>query len=244
MTDRWFSERGARSSSRARRWTARSRRSTPAKLDEARRLLLEMKHEWQMLHDLMASGVLDLVSFIQQRLGDEGVEEAWTESMGRGWRRHHDAIVALDRRELVELLAATWRAHSCSGVGPNPGSFTITEDEEKVTLHDEPVRLRPAARSQRRLRGPARRRRHARGARLVLRAQGLPALLHALQLHERVAADPVVGLPAVSLRAARGLLEAIRAPGTGTRIPTRSRSATGSRYGADKPGGGAPRRQA
>ena len=31
-----------------------------------------------MLHDLMASGVLDLVSFIQQRLGDDGVAEAWT----------------------------------------------------------------------------------------------------------------------------------------------------------------------
>ena len=97
-----------------------------------------MKHEWQMLHDLMAGGVLDLVSFIQQRLGDEGVAEAWTESMGRGWRRHHDAIAALDRRELVGLLAATWRAHSCSGVGPNPGSFTITEDEEKVTFTMNP----------------------------------------------------------------------------------------------------------
>ena len=58
--------------------------------------------------------------------------------MNRGWRRHHDAIVALDRRELVALLAATWRAHSCSGVGPNPGSFTITEDEEKVTFTMNP----------------------------------------------------------------------------------------------------------
>jgi len=44
-------------------------------------------------------------------LGDEGVAEAWTQSMGRGWRRHHDAIGTLDRRELVGLLAATWRAH-------------------------------------------------------------------------------------------------------------------------------------
>ena len=55
--------------------------------DTARRLCEEMKSEWQMLHDLMASGVLDLVSFIQQRLGDEAVAEAWRESMGRGWRR-------------------------------------------------------------------------------------------------------------------------------------------------------------
>ena len=28
-------------------------------LDAARRLCEEMKHEWQMLHDLMAAGVLD-----------------------------------------------------------------------------------------------------------------------------------------------------------------------------------------
>ena len=92
--------------------------------------------------------------------------------MNRGWRRHHDAIVALDRRELVGLLAATWRAHSCSGVGPNPGSFTISEDEEKVTFT-----MNPCGSGQRLVRngayeglpdGGA----HARGPRLVLRAQG------------------------------------------------------------------------
>ena len=58
--------------------------------------------------------------------------------MSRGWRRHHEGIEALARRDLVPLLAATWRAHSCSGVGPNPGSFTITEDEEKITFAMHP----------------------------------------------------------------------------------------------------------
>ena len=107
-------------------------------LVSARRLCGEMRHEWQMLHDLMAGSILSLASFIQQRLGDEGVADAWRESMERGWRRHHDAINRLDRRELVHLLAATWRAHSCSGTGPNPGSFTITEDDEKVTFTMNP----------------------------------------------------------------------------------------------------------
>src|SRR5271154_1531128 len=137
MTDRWFSEEELERLSRPTMDRAIEALDT-GNLDEARRLCAEMKHEWQMLHDLMASGVLDLVSFIQQRLGDEGVAEAWTQSMERGWRKHHDAIVALDRRELVGLLAATWRAHSCSGVGPNPGSFTITEDDEKVTFTMNP----------------------------------------------------------------------------------------------------------
>ena len=81
----------------------------------------------------------------------------------------------------MRLLAATWRAHSCSGVGPNPGSFTITEDEEKVTFT-----MNPCGSGQRLVRNGAYEGlpdggRHARGARLVLRAQGLPAVLHALQ---------------------------------------------------------------
>ena len=155
--------------------------------------------------------------------------------MNRGWRRHHDAIVALDRRELVELLAATWRAHSCSGVGPNPGSFTITEDEEKVTFT-----MNPCGSGQRLVRNGAYEGLpdggvHARGARLVVRAQGLPALLHALLLHERVAADPVVGLSAVPLRPAGGLLQGpvhlVLVQGPRRRSP----SATGARYGAVKP---------
>ena len=137
MTDRWFSDEELEQLSRP--TMDRAIEAIDAgDLDAASRLCAEMKHEWQMLHDLMAAGVLDLVSFIQQRLGEEGVAEAWTETMNRGWRRHHDAIVSLERRELVELLAATWRAHSCSGVGPNPGSFTITEDEEKVTFSMNP----------------------------------------------------------------------------------------------------------
>jgi hypothetical protein len=107
-------------------------------LQAARRLCEEMKYEWGMLHDLMAGSILGVISFVQQRLGDDGVAEAWAENIERGWRRHHASINRLDRRQLVYLLAATWRAHSCSGVGPNPGSFTIAEDDEKVTFTINP----------------------------------------------------------------------------------------------------------
>ena len=155
MTDRWFSEEELEQLSRP--TMDRAIEAIDAgDSSEARRLCAEMKHEWQMLHDLMASGVLDLVSFIQQRLGDDGVAEAWTESMGRGWRRHHDAIVALDRRELVGLLAATWRAHSCSGRRSQPRQLHDHRGRREGDLHDEPVRLGPATRAQRRLRGAAR----------------------------------------------------------------------------------------
>lgn len=107
-------------------------------VEGARALCEEMKSEWLMLHDLMVESVLGLVSYIQEELGDEGVAAAWTSQSERGWKRHHDAIGELDRRRVVELLAATWRAHSGSGVGSHPGAFTITEDEEKVTFAMNP----------------------------------------------------------------------------------------------------------
>jgi len=107
-------------------------------LERARELCNDMKREWLMLHDLMAESVLGLVTFIQDELGDEGVKAAWETGNEKGWRRHHDAIQSLDRRKLVYLLAATWRAHSASGVGEHPGRFTITEDDEKITFTMNP----------------------------------------------------------------------------------------------------------
>jgi hypothetical protein len=103
-------------------------------LDQARRLCSEMKHEWQMLHDLMAESILGLVSYVQETQGDEGVARAWRSQVERGWKRHVTAINRLERRDVVGLLAATWRAHSVSGVGPEPGAFQILEDDEKITF--------------------------------------------------------------------------------------------------------------
>ena len=104
----------------------------------AREACEAMRHEWGMLHDLMAEGMLGLITFIQDRLGDDGVAAAWEESMERGWRRHVETISQIPRRRVVELLAATWRAHSISGTGEDPASFTVTEDDEKVTFHLHP----------------------------------------------------------------------------------------------------------
>jgi hypothetical protein len=106
--------------------------------DDAVALCKAMRHEWRFLHDLMAEGVLGLISFIQERYGEDEVAEAWQSSMERGWRRDTAQIVERDRREVVEALAATWRAHSTSGVGPEPGAFTIEEDDEKFTFRMNP----------------------------------------------------------------------------------------------------------
>jgi hypothetical protein len=102
--------------------------------ERALELCQAMKHEWRFLHDLMVESVLGLVDFVKRRLGADHVEAAWRASMERGWRRDTAKIVQRDRRAIVEALAATWRAHSTSGVGPHPGAFTIEEDDEKFTF--------------------------------------------------------------------------------------------------------------
>ena len=71
-------------------------------------------------------------------LGEEAVGESQKWAMERYWKRSVEAIDARPRKEIVQLLAATWRAHSTSGVGPNPGAFEIEEDDEKVTFRMNP----------------------------------------------------------------------------------------------------------
>jgi hypothetical protein len=107
-------------------------------VDEARKLCNAMRYEGRFLHDLMAESILGLVTYIQSKLGDDGVEEAWRDSLGRGWKRDTEGVVERARRDVVLALAATWRAHSVSGVGPEPASFTIEEDEQKFTFRMNP----------------------------------------------------------------------------------------------------------
>jgi hypothetical protein len=107
-------------------------------LDEANGLCEEMKRESQFMHDLLVDGVAGLISFVKSELGDDGVERAWTYSLERSWKGAVEAVDASDRREIAKALAATWRAHSTSGVGPNPGAFEIDEDDEKLTFTMNP----------------------------------------------------------------------------------------------------------
>ncbi len=123
MAERWFSQEELAEMSRPTmdRAIEAIDRGDP---EAAKALCEEMKHEWRLLHDLMAGGMAGLISFVQDRLGDEGVEAAWEYSLERGWKSHAEAIQQQDRRWMVHALAANWRAHSCSGTGPNPGAFT------------------------------------------------------------------------------------------------------------------------
>ncbi len=108
-------------------------------LERARALCQEMKHEWRFLHDLMVNAVAGLLTFIHERMGEGAVAEAQQYKADNGfWRRAVEQIATRDRRDIVLALAATWRAHSCSGTGPAPGAFTIEEDDEKFTFRMNP----------------------------------------------------------------------------------------------------------
>lgn len=107
-------------------------------LEGARELCEAMKYEWRFLHDLMVESIAGLLSFIQERQGEDAVADAHRWTMAKGWRRNVAAIATRDRKEIVQLLAATWRAHSGSGTGPHPGAFTVTEDDEKVVFAMNP----------------------------------------------------------------------------------------------------------
>jgi hypothetical protein len=136
MADRWFDD------------TELARLSQPTmdlvvaaidagRFDEARALAERMKSAWGMLHDLLVEMITGLVTYVHQQEGDDGVARAGEECFERSWRPHLEKIARLDRRR-VELLAATWRARSTSGVGPFPGRFSITEDDEKFTFRMHP----------------------------------------------------------------------------------------------------------
>jgi len=137
MAERWFSDDDLREMSRPTMERA-IEAIERGDLEEAKRLCESMKHESQSMHDLLVDGLAGLISFVHEQLGDDGVEEAWSWSLERSWRRPVETIAASDRREIAKALAATWRAHSTSGVGPHPGAFEISEDEEKLTFTMNP----------------------------------------------------------------------------------------------------------
>jgi hypothetical protein len=107
-------------------------------LDAARGLCEAMKSEWRYVHDMLAETILALITFVQEQLGEDAIPDAWGRYMERSWRQDAGVIRELDRRQMVSLLAGSWRAHSTSGTGPHAGAFTIEEDDEKFTFRMDP----------------------------------------------------------------------------------------------------------
>ena len=192
-----------------------------------------MRHEWRFLHDVMAESMLGLVTYIQETLGDEDVAEAWEESLERGWKRDTDKIVERDRRKIVEALAATWRAHSTSGVGPDAGRLHDHGGRGEVHLRDEPLRQRSAALAQRRLQGEDPYGVTEKAHDWSYGREGFPLYCtHCSFMNELL---PIRGTARRSTPRTRPRTSiTIPAPGTGTRTPRTSRTSTGSATGSTR----------
>jgi hypothetical protein len=75
MSERWFSDEELREMSRP--TMERAVEAIDAgDLERAKALCEGMKWESQFMHDLLVDGVAGLISFVKDKLGDEGVEEA------------------------------------------------------------------------------------------------------------------------------------------------------------------------
>jgi hypothetical protein len=133
MSERWFSSQELTDMSRP--TMDRAIEALDAgDVAKARELCDAMRKEWRVLHDVMTELIAGLITFVGERLEDDGVEAAWRSTMEKTWRTDAEKVGKADRKRLVEGIAATWRAHSTSGTGPHPGAFKVEEDDVKFTF--------------------------------------------------------------------------------------------------------------
>lgn len=109
-------------------------------IHEAISICEEMKHSRILLHDFFADSCTMLWSWIGEHLGEEKIEEMFRYIFSQSaQRQYYDALSAQVMPHLtVYLLAKSWRAHSCFGVGDFPAKFSITEDDEKFSFRLHP----------------------------------------------------------------------------------------------------------
>ena len=102
MGERWFSDEELAEMSRP--TMERAIEAIEAgDLEGAKRLCEAMKWESQFMHDLLVDGVAGLISFVKEKLGDDGVEEAWEYSLERSWKKPVETIDKLDRKVVAEV---------------------------------------------------------------------------------------------------------------------------------------------
>ena len=98
MGERWFSDEELAEMSRPTMDVAIEAMEA-GDLDRAKELCEREKHESQFMHDMLVDGMAGLISFVKEKLGDEGVREAWEWSLERSWKDTVGKIDAIDRQD-------------------------------------------------------------------------------------------------------------------------------------------------
>ncbi|WP_156289660.1 hypothetical protein [Oceanobacillus salinisoli] len=106
--------------------------------EQAVQLCKEVDHEWGIFHDMLVESIASLLTFISTQFGEREVGNALKVMTVKVWKVPFEKINSRDRKSVVLALAATWRAHSTGGVGPDAGSFSVSEDDEKFTFQLHP----------------------------------------------------------------------------------------------------------
>lgn len=96
-------------------------------LEGAKAQARAMEAEWRPLHDLYVDMTGLFATFIQEKMGDAGVEEAWRYIGERIWK---PLVMQMKETGSTEALVAAYamflRAHG--------HDFTVVEDEEKTSF--------------------------------------------------------------------------------------------------------------
>ncbi len=109
-------------------------------LDQAILLCREFSKSQVMGHDFFAETCTVFWSWIGDKFGEDIVDEMFRFIFNYSCsRQFNDTNTTQTPPQLmVLLLAKSWRAHSCFESGDFPAKFSITEDDEKFTVHLHP----------------------------------------------------------------------------------------------------------
>ena len=98
--------------------------------ETAMKLSRRMYNEFSAMHDLYRDWVTDLLTFVGNRLGDDGLYEALKQSVDGYTKNLGNRYADKSIRRKLEILAAGLRGH----LQP----FEIEEDDEKFTITPKP----------------------------------------------------------------------------------------------------------
>jgi hypothetical protein len=106
------------------------------KAGEAKQMVQYFRKEFEVVHDIYAQYVQDLVAFIAEQFGEEQVESAFRSSLERWFKARYDAYNRLTLEERVQLTAEGMRCH-LDGPG-RQGDFELIEEKERFVFKWDP----------------------------------------------------------------------------------------------------------